>query len=515
MALESVDAARSFGDSDFRLGVSLCLLADTQLQNQKVKDAEASYKQSIRVLSRAEKAAADAGAPLPGKSTQPNALYSLVAEDLGISYFKLGDFYLKLEKPEKASKCFGSAAEKFELLLAQEKKLGLATDLLLQKYFVKALLSLAGSLKAIDRRSEAEVSFRKALAVAAENNYDEGERRQIRDDFLKLLQEEGRQNDTEAQQLMADILYSQYSADGKLAFSEGDYTSAEIAYRKAFAEAAKSVYSEQRILRSLLDLINVFAFESKPLEVVRCSQLADQFMISHRQANREIYDQIQNTLANYYYISGNYPLAEAACLKQLQFRPAHYGFASKEHCMSCAQMALVEMKMGKLKESEYYARMAYNIINSKPLDRRYFAAIGETAKVTLVLQRFKETETLNKRLIAIKRQSHEEADVSVVSLQANLLLVYASFGKHKEAKEMLDRVISVMKSAKAEQRAVCFPYLAAMLTMCLNASWIDLANSLAELCRPILQKDLNGEFPGEIVKNSWQQAMTRMAATGH
>lgn len=504
MARESVDAAEGFGDSDFRLGVSLCVLGNAERAADHLKEAEAAYRKSVKVLMRAQKNASQGSR----NDQLAEVTQKLVAEDLTESLVHLGDLYLQEERYSDAAKCFDRAVSIFEALINTDTSQSQPNDLVVGQQYFQCLLNLARAAAQSNNIALADRSFQQALRIAASPSCGEYQRRDVRDEYLKLLQSQGRQN--EAPQLVADVLFNQYTADGTLALSEGDYTAAEIAYRKALPEAGTSIFSEQRVLRGLLNLILVFAREGKVAEVIRCSRLADDYVRSHPQSPPRDYDQIQEALANFYIVSNIVPAAREALLKQLPYRGKQFGKHSKELCMTFALLGIIEQRAGNIPAAERCAQKAYRLIKMHPVDRSYFATISRTADLTLLLGHFKETEELDKRLITIRISGHDEADPFVTSLRANLLVLYQRYQKHDEARQTVNEMIRVLEKADSNQRAAAFPYVGLSLTSCLTAQWYDLATPLTKLGQSILMTDLGGTFPNELAKNAWTTDMAIM-----
>ena len=510
LAQESASAADGFGDADFRRGISLCLLGTAQKANKQNREAESSYKQSLKVLNRAEKAALDKVSADRANNIQTlDVAPRLVVEDLAASLTCLGDLYNSMENYSDAVKCFQKASERYNDIITKYSMGLAAQDLVLEQEYMQSLLALGRAAVKSNNLELAENTYRSILKIAAGSTCSEYQRREVRDELLTLLQKEGRQN--EAGSLVSDALFNQYTADGMLALSEGDFTAAEMSYRKAMDEAVKSVYSKQRTLRSLLNLISVFVRQNKPEEVLRCRIMVDRFVLRNPQlTSMQEYDQIQDMLANYYFIAKNIPQTKLALEKALVYRLRVYGPDTKEVAAIYARLGAAEFYDNNLANAQRYEDEAYKIVEKHRLDRTYFTAMTKTVELTAILRHFERTEELQKRLIEIKESRYDKSDPWVISLKANLILFYNQFNKKDNAALAVKGIVADLEKAKPDQRINCFPYLIVILTCCINSGWYDIAKPVAQLGQSILSKDLGNVFPNEMIKNSWNQALERL-----
>lgn len=514
MALESVDAAKFLGDSDFRLGVSLCVLGDAQRANKRTKAAEAAYKESIIVLERARNEKQAHSAQKGKLQLDKDTLNKLIAEDQSESLSRLGDLYMAQEKFSDAARCFEMAVNKIQKL--DETSQVANGDLVIEHTLINCLLGLARSLAQAEKLDMAQQAYQRAVFLAGNRGCGELFRREIRDEYLKFLKE--RNNERDAQGLVADVLFVRSSSDGALALSEGNFTAAEIAFRNALVEAGHSVFYEQRVLHGIANLIVAFAREGKTDDVIRCGRLANSFMLTHPQASRKDYDHIQELLANYYFIIENYPLAQEALSRQLEYRVRQYGSQSKEVCSTYAMLGFAAFKNRNPIAAKRCAVKAFNIINSRPEDRSLFYAIGRTKDLFMLLNSFPEMETLEKRMIAIKAHGRGNTDPFVIGLRVNLLVLYQLYNKRTEAYKLANEIIRDVKTANQAQRIAAFPYVGIALNACLTAGWDDLAQPLFDLTAAIEKNDLDGYIADAQVKENWQKvrelASKRLKAKG-
>ena len=504
LAQESVAAAESFGDSDFRLGVSLCVLGDAQRVNKRTKAAEAAYKKSILVLENAREKGSDfrtANSQIGATQLAKDSFVKLLDEDESESLSRLGDLYMAQEKFADAARCFNMASTKIQGLIDLSKQS--TSDLVMQQTLMDCLLGLARAAAQTEKIDIAQQSYQRAIFVASSPGCGELVRREVRDEFLKFLKDHKREQD--AQALIADVLFGRYTSDGGLALSESDFTAAEIAFRNALVQAGRSAFSEQRVLHAMANLILVFTREGKTADVIRCSQLAYSFMTLHPQANQKDYDHIQEALANYYIVVAAYPLAQEAMARQLDYRLKQFGKSSKEVCATYATLGFAAYKSNNVGMAEHCANRAYKIIKSRPTDRSLFYACSRTAELFLVLNSFSQVEELHKRMIEIKEHSLEKGSPFVVGLEANLYVLYQRYQKHDEAAILAKKMLAEIKNSNQTQRAGAFPYLLVVLTAALNGGWDDMAAPFLSLSQDILKNDLAGNFPDEQLRRGWYQ----------
>jgi hypothetical protein len=515
---EAVAAAQAFGDSDFRYGVALCVQGDMLAANEKNSEAKAAYKKSIKVLNRAEKIASaelenrtkTKSGPLNKveevKIAEQKVQLRLIQEDIANSFDHLGKVYEGEGKASDAAKSFDKASEKYEQVVTADMLTTKSPELIVHQQFVRCLHKLAQAAAANGDSALADKAFKKAVAQAATSYCSESDRKEIRNNYLKYLQQAGRNQ--EATGLMADVLFDQLTADGTLSMFEGDLTAAEISYRKALEEAAKSVYSEQRILKALFNLTTVFVRAGKFDEVQRCNILANQFMLTHRNGNRKEYDQIQEVLANYYLVIGKPSPCKEALQQQLRYKIAKYGQYSREVCTVLAQLGQCEMlfdwkNLTTKPRANQYANDALAIIKSHPLDRSYYDAIQKLSSLMSWLDRYEDARDLDRTLIEMKARKYGPGDPWLVGLKINLVALEQKFNHREEAGKLIKEIVDGVSNATPEQKAGCFPYIVLLLAYCVHSKWWDNAESVAHLGESILHNDLANAFPSDTARQSW------------
>ncbi len=522
MANEAVSSAQTFGDSDFRYGIALCVLGDVLAANEKDNEAKAAYKKSIKVLNRAEKIAAakveqdnkvdwqkkKLSAEELEQRAKNNVQLRLLWEDIANSFEHLGDVYAGQSKPSEAAKSYEKAAEKFEMVINTDLKYSKTPELIVQQQFIRCLLDLAQSASANGDIALADSSFKKAIAQATSSSVNESDRIAIRDDYLKYLQKAGR--NSEAASLVADVLYNQLTADGTLALFEGDFTAAEISYRKALEEAAKSVYSEQRILKALFNLITVFVRAGKNDEVYKCLGLSDEYVTKHPTASRKDFDQIQEVLANFYLAAQVPYLARRALLLQMDYKLRKYGPYSKEVCTVWAmlgQVEIIDREHPNTVEANKCANRALSILRDHSLDRSYYDAINKVAQLMMGLNRYEEARELDQKLIDLKITRLDPGDPWLVSLKVNLVVLEQRFHHRDKATLLIREVLKDVSIATPDQQVGSFPYVVLLLAVCVHEKWWDIAEEVAQSGQTILRTSLSNTFPSPTAEESWHRDM--------
>lgn len=512
---EAIAAAQAFGDSDFRYGVALCVQGDMLAANEKNSEAKAAYKRSIKVLNRAEKIASEAlenrtkSAGHLNRTEEENLAelkvqLRLIQEDIANSFDHLGKVYEAEGKASDAAKSFDKASEKYEQVVTADMLTTKSPELIVHHQLVRCLHKLAQAAVANGDSELADKAFKKAVARAATSYCNESDRKEIRNEYLKYLQQTGRA--LEATGLNADVLFDQLTADGTLSMYEGDFTAAEISYRKALEEAAKSVYADQRILKALFNLTTVFVRAGKIDEVLRCHHLANDYMAAHRNANKKEYDQIQELLANYYLATGRPAFCHDALENQLKYKVRKYGRFSREVCTVYAMLGQCEIQVNSAKNKDLaaqYANEAMMIIRNQPIDRSYYDALQKVAQLMSWLDRYDEARDLSQKLIDMKAKKYGPGDPWLVGLKINLVALEQKFHHKDEAGKIIKDVVKGVSQGTPEQKAGCFPYVVLLLAYCVHSKWWEFAEPVAQLGQSILKNDLGNAFPSDTARQSW------------
>ena len=530
LAQDAVNAAQSFGDSDFRYGVALCVLGDMFNANQKVSEARSAYKKSIKVLNRAEKAASSGmkdEAPLKrspdtkpidkselAKQTQQRVDLRLIREDLANSFDHLGDLYDAEGNSADAAKSYEKAAEKFELVVNSDLSESKTPELIVYQQYVRCLLALARAATNSNNTTLADSALNRAVLAAATSNCNESDRKEIRDDYLKYLQQAGRS--AEARGLLADVMFDQLTADGTLSMYESDFTTAEISYRKALEEAAKSVYPDQRILKALFNLTTVFVRADKPDEVIRCGELADRYMQRTRNASRREYDQIQEVLANYYLQALNPPLCIKALMRQMHYKTVKFGRYSREVCTIYGMLGQAELIARNKAEAERYAKEGMEILKNNPIDRSFYDPMNKLSTLLMGLGHYEEARSIDQQLIDMKAKRLEPGDPWLISLKCKMVVLEQRFNHKERAANLIHEILKSVKESTPDQQAGSFPYVVLLFSLCVNSQWWDLAEEVAPLGSSILHETLGNNFPNNTTQETWIREVAKFEKqTGH
>ncbi len=179
-AKSAISYAESFGDSDFRLAVSLDDLAEIYMDKEKYKLAKPLIRRSLDVLSRAKQASAN------------NLEKEIIAQEKALALRMLGDLDYQTGKYSDALKSFADSRAILSLYCKQDGKdagnpLGLE--------FVKSIWGEAESQYKLNDLTAAESSYRIALKIAQENYYPIAE--EIKDRFQEFFQSTGRSLDAQ------------------------------------------------------------------------------------------------------------------------------------------------------------------------------------------------------------------------------------------------------------------------------------------------------------------------------
>ncbi|MBX9722501.1 MAG: tetratricopeptide repeat protein, partial [Candidatus Obscuribacterales bacterium] len=375
-AVEALALAEGFGDSDFRLGVSLCDLGDIDKAVGKNKAAEDHYKRAIKVFEAAGSRAAEAAmkAKSANSSTGTSNLSSatskaendsdeammckLIREDLANGLTHLADLYAIQEKYSEAAKCFDEAANLYQSMVGGNR--WLLDDCAMGQELVTCLVGLAQVSLAQKEPDAAAQAYHRALDYAVAAQCPEHVLVDIRDAYLELLQDQGRSK--EANQLLADIDWQKSTSAGVKAYYQKNIPEADTLLHRAFMDAQQSIFSERRMMKSLYNLLSVLVLEDKPAEVEQCRMLAHKYVLSRNVRFDQDYDSMLTFLANYSLNAKN-PYQAIDSLKQQQiYRLNEYGPLSIQICETLALLGSAQLYAGQKDEAEKSAKAVYEVI---------------------------------------------------------------------------------------------------------------------------------------------------------
>lgn len=510
MAEEAVRQAEGFGDKDFRLGVSLCDLGDVEKAEGKTKAAEETYKRSIAVLDAAKQSATETeskGTSNPKIAEQNKISMRLSCEDLATGLAHLADLYAMEERYQDASLCFSKAAEDYQSIIGGDK--WTVDDSPLGQELVQSLLGLAQVSMQLKNYDLAVQSYQRALDFAASSNCPEFLLREIRDAYLKLLQELGKQK--EAQTLIADEMCLKLSQEGLSAYNGHDPQRAEVLFRQALQAAQISVFSERRMMRCMHNLVSALSAEGKFAEVEQVGASAAHYMQEHHLNFDRDFDEIISAHINLCKVYHREAQGLQPVNQQLQFRMWKYGPNSIQTCESIALKGQLELSCGMKKEAEESAQSAYRIIETKFANNRRAAnAMDTTATLMAELQHADQAESILEKLCQSMFKSMDPNDPRRVGFQARLFIMYHKFGHREKALKLANEIAQTLAKGSADQRIAAMPYIVLMLSFSMATQWYDVAEPLAVCGQSILHKELQSSpLTGDNLAN-WNKDLAAM-----
>lgn len=489
-AKRAVAIAEGFGGNNYRLGISFRTLGDAESGVSKIKQAEAAYKRAIAVF---ETWVSD--------NTSPSVEFTLNKEELALAKCRLASLYASEKRFDDSLNYFQEAAKLYESLVGSDYKA--LSDIIVAHQAVICLAEMAKTFAAAQKMELAHETYTKALRLASAASIPEYLLRDLRDEQLKLLQEEGWQ--AESQKLLADALFARSTADGYLALSEKDFGSAEISFRKAYQQANESVFSERRQLRALYNLSSLFAQEGKFPELDQCARNAEQFVRKNGVEYDKDYELILLNAANYCLLNNKIVLAVEYANKLLDYRRRQYGPDSIEACEALALKGMAELKTGQVKLALTEASTAATILErTYKTNRRATVAMSKTADLFTALGRFNEAEQLLRQIINIKLMAKDPSDPLITSLRVNLFVLYHRSHQEQKAAETIKEISKTLEDANTNERIAAFAPLVLTVRFCTAIGWYKAAEPAVKLGQSILSHDLHGLFPDATAQKNWE-----------
>lgn len=512
LADEAVAQAQGFGDSDFRLGVSLCGLGDVEKAQGKRKSAEQSYKRAVKVLEAAENKAAEqetANMNSGKKSAMADSDLTrrLAREDLANALSHLADLYATEERYSEAANCFERAAQTYQSMITGNK--WTVDDCPLGQELVYSLLGLAQVSIQEKKLTVAADAYQRSLVYAVASNCPEFLLVEIRDGYLKVLQELGRTAET--QQLLADSQCTKFVFAGTQAFARKDFAGAEKLFQQAYVFAQQSIFANRRIMHCLYSLTMAYSNLGKIAELQQTCRLADQYMLSRQLRFDKDYDGILTADADTAIMYGIPTHAIEALSKQYRFRVVEYGPNSIPVCDTMIAKAKAEFRAGNLPSAEKTAIAVYRVLTSKHLsNKRAGHAILDTAILLGMLGHPDLDFELQEGFLNTNLKRMDPTDGRVVAYQATVFVEYAKYGEHDKALKIANSIADVLKKAKSEQRAESFKYLVLMMSYCRAKGWFDVAEPIAEIGQSVLLKEFQDQLPDEAALINWPKDIALM-----
>ena len=505
LAEESVAQAQGFGDSDFRLGVSLCGLADVEKAQGKRQQSEEVYKRSIKVLEAAENQAADmqnANMKAGKHSAMIDADLNrrLAREDLANALYHLADLYATEERFQEAANYFERAAGIYESMLNVSK--WTLDDCPMGQQLVYSLLGLAEVSIQQKNLDAAAAAYKRSLVFAVASNCPEFLLLEIRDGYLKVLRELGKTE--EAQKLLADEMCTKFAYEGNQAFGREDYAAAEKFFQQAYAMAQQSIFSDRRIMHSLYLLANSQVKLNKTAELRQVCKLADNYMENKHLRFDKDYDGILHAEANLDITYGNPAQAVEALAKQYRYRVQEYGPNSIPVCDTLTLKAKSEYQSGNIQQAERTALGVYRILKAKHISsKRASSSIFELALLFGKLNRLDLDFELQQAFLNVNIKRMDPSDSRIVAYRATVFMEYAKYGAHDLSLNMAKEITEFLKTATEEQKVESFKYLVLMMAQCTALGWFDVGLPIAEIGQKILHEQFHDQLPDEISRTSW------------
>lgn len=506
MALEAVEQARSFGRDDYRLGVSLCDLADVEKAQLKSKQAESSYKSAIKVLEH--NTAADAGSKQPDRGTE-FIIDVLAREGLANCFYQLADLYSDEKRFADAAECFSQAAKSYRSILGAGS--WDVDDCPLGQKLVAALIGLAKSELALNNLAATDDAYHAALQIAMASNYPEFSLRDLRNDYLLLAKKIGKEQ--LANQLQADSDWENYSSAGMKAYYAKDFATATPLLNHAFQAAQSSIFSARRVLKSLRNLAAVYSASQDFPQLEQVCVVADRLMQTGKYRFDNDYDDILSCEATLYNLTGRPEQAIASLNIQIKYRRRFYGQNSIEVCQSLVSKGLAELKLGARNYAAEAADFSFKILREKFWsNRRAMGAMLDTSSLYTDLGQFDKAEQLQLQVLDLQKKRLEKTDARLISHEAAAFVFYAKFNKHDQAMKIAQEVKGIYRSGSSAQRVCGFPYLVLMLSFSMVNNWIDIAELLANTGNAVLQKEMQLSTASETEQYNWTKDIARLEA---
>ncbi len=516
-AVEALALAEGFGDSDFRLGVSLCDLGDIDKAVGKNRAAEDHYKRAIKVFEAAGSRAAEAA--MKAKSANSNSgtkgendsdeamMCKLIREDLANGLAHLADLYAIQEKYGEAAKCFDEAANLYQSMVGGNR--WLLDDCAMGQELVSCLVGLAQVSLAKKDPDEAAKAYRRALDYAVAAQCPEHVLTDIRDAYLELLQENGRSK--EANQLLADIDWQKCTAAGLKAYYQKNIPEADALLHRAYMDAQQSIFSERRMMKSLYYLLSVLILEDKPAEVEQCRMLAHKYVLSRNVRFDQDYDSMLTFLANYSLNAKN-PYQAIDSLKQQQsYRINEYGPLSIQICETLALLGTAQLYAGQKDEAEKSAKTVYDVIKKNYMtNRSAHGAMDLTYKLLGALNHGDESLEILNQIVTNNMKHMVPSDPRIMGYRATLFIQELRFQKFDQATALAKDIVAMLEKGTREQRIEAYPYLVLMMSVSLSHNLYDTSEPLVILGQSILKKDMQGMAISKENQYNWDKDLAKM-----
>ncbi len=505
LAEEAVSQAEGFGESDFRLGVSYTVLGDVCKAQNQYKAAQSAYKKAIKVLESAEEYyAKQQNVKMSDGSkfemVEYDLLRKLTREDLANALAHMADLYASNDNFNDAANAFAKAAGIYQSMISGDK--WNIEDSQLGQELVNSLIGLAQVSVQTKNFDAASDAYQRSLQYAAASHCTEFLLVDIRDGYLNVLKEMGR-ND-EAQKLVSDASCTKMLSEGSAAFKNNDFETAETYYKQAFENAKNSIFEDRRVMHCLSCLAQAQLKLNKTDDVERTCLAAARYMREKHLPYDRDYDIILTAYANVLLLKGKCPQALTILSEQYNFRFLEYGPNSIQSCETLALAAKAEALSNNTAAAEQRALQLYKILKLKHMtNKRAFAAILETARLLGSLGHHDMDMELQQAVTAQQLKRLDPHDPRYVAYQATLFITYIKYGNRDEALKLAQETVAVLKVAPHDQRVEAYKYIVLMLSFSNASHLYDISEIVAKEGQSILLKDFAGKFPDDVAMMNW------------
>jgi len=514
MAEEAVYQAQGFGNDDFRLGISYCDLGDAEKANKKYARADEAYKKSVAVLEAAIKVDADQqkkslNAGANGKDAAMYQLqYKLSSENLANTLAQEADLYTLQERNQDAANCYEKAVIIYSSMLTGT--IWHVDDSPMGQELVQCELGLAQAYTALKNFEQACAAYKKALELTVSTNCPEFLLREIRDDYLKLLVQLGKNR--EAQQLIADAQYSELTLEGSKAMYANDYPKAEALFKQAYLAAQQSIFSQRRLMRSLCNLQMIYLRQKKYAEAEQTFNLAESMVRTRGLRYDRDYDVMLNGQLEDYIQTKRGELALKASIQQSQFRLMRFGPSSVQFAENLALRGQAEFLCHNIQAAEKAAQQAYKLLVEHYLNnRRAKLAMDNTADLMVLLQHPDQAATFIKQFVQFDLRNADDPNSQLAGHQTNVFMIYWRFrDKEKCLQAVKDLIVLIDKYP--EQRVNAMPYLILIQSCALGYDWFDVAEPATVAGQAILHKELASRPLESTNAMNWNKDLAKMQA---
>lgn len=481
LSKEAVRQAEGLGDADFHLAVSL---SDLAAGYELVGKREEAIKVYMRALSLMEVLAKQSGSSVQHK---------LICQDMARVLQNMAQLYAVQGNHKQAISHFKWAISIYEPLCAVGT--GKSEDNLVAHDLIRCSNGLAQVYCRTKNYTEAERYFLSAIERAQGAAYPELMLNDIRQIYGRLLENLGRQK--EAYELFVEKRWTDYIYLGSTAMKQHDFAKAEIYFFQAVAEAEKIQGSKNRLIKSLLNLINLYAEQKRIPELELTSKKA--ISIYENSGNpvdcQALIDKIEIILATTYSATGRSVLAIPLLQKLLVDRAKLYGPLSLQAAEAQATLARDYLISGCRQEAKLNADQSFHTLKARfASDKRASLALSELGSVYEELAVYERAEEIYKIVHQLNQKLKDPWDYRTTSGLLSLCKLYHRMHRLPETKFYTEEMIRRMRQMPLQKQLDSSPYLVVIASTYFDGGSYDLAAQVySELLR--IKRDSNAPLP--------------------